>query len=81
MIEYEIRVRAAVGQQTPVEKEELAEPGPLDPLEELLRDDLVGVHVHTTKRRDHTTVLYEGFHSNLYLSLLLEIIRSRLRIG
>src|SRR5262249_30670884 len=40
----------------PVEEEELAEPGALDPLQELLRDDLIGVDVCTVenhRRRGH----------------------------
>ena len=36
----------------PVEEEELAEPGALDPLQELLRHDLVRVHVGSVEHRD-----------------------------
>src|SRR5206468_2037111 len=36
----------------PVEEEELAVAGPLDPLQELLRDDLVGVDVGTVEDGD-----------------------------
>src|SRR5262249_35599973 len=33
-----------------------------DALEELLRDDLVGVHVGTRQRRSNAGVLHKGFH-------------------
>jgi hypothetical protein len=38
-------VELEIGILAPVEEQELPVPGPLDPLEELLRDDLVGVDV------------------------------------
>ena len=38
----------------PVVEQELAEAGSLDPLQELLRDDLVGVHVGAVEHRDRT---------------------------
>src|SRR5205085_1736241 len=44
-VELEVGPQAPVLVEAPVEEEELAEPGSLDPLEELLRDDLVGVDV------------------------------------
>ena len=46
----------------PVVEEELAEAGPLDPLEELLGDDLVGVDVGAVEHRHFTFDHVYGFH-------------------
>src|SRR4051794_16476130 len=55
-------VQLEVGILAPVEEEELAEAGALDPLQELLRDDLVGVDVvaleHDGGRRDGLEALH-----------------------
>src|SRR5581483_11220562 len=55
-------VQLEVGILHPVEEEELAVAGPLDPLQELLRDDLVGVDVaaveHGDRGRDATKRLH-----------------------
>ena len=37
-IQFEIRIVPSVFQVPPIEEQELAEPGPFDPLEELLRE-------------------------------------------
>src|SRR5262249_18443799 len=46
----------------PVEEQELAEAGPLDPLEELLGDDLVGVDVVAVQHRHAARDGFDGSH-------------------
>ena len=46
----------------PVVEEELAEAGPLDPLQELLGDDLVGVHVGAVEHRHGPADDADGLH-------------------
>jgi hypothetical protein len=46
----------------PVVEQELAEAGPLDPLEELLGDDLVGVDVGAVEHADIALDDVHGFH-------------------
>ena len=46
----------------PVPEQELAEAGALDPLEELLGDDLIGVDVRAIEGDDFAGVGGEGFH-------------------
>src|SRR5207247_5121026 len=55
-IELEIRIGA------PVIEEARAESGALDALEELLRDDLIGVHIAARQRDGLSPVAYEGSH-------------------
>ncbi len=47
-----VRLQLDLPGSDPVVEEELSEAGPLDPLEELLGDDLVGVHVSPVEHRD-----------------------------
>ena len=54
LVELELRVRRAVGQEPPVEEQILAKPRPLDPLEELLGNDLVGIDVGPVEGGDDT---------------------------
>jgi hypothetical protein len=49
-----VRLELDLARPEPVIEEELAEPGALDPLQELLRDDLVGVDVGAVEHRDAT---------------------------
>jgi hypothetical protein len=44
-IQFEVGVVRAVVTKPPVEEQVLPEAGPLDPLEELLGDDLIGIDV------------------------------------
>src|SRR5205823_4692928 len=57
-------IQLEVGILAPVEEEELVEAGALDPLQELLRDDLVGVDVrtveHDRRRGDRAERLHAG---------------------
>ncbi len=54
--------RALLGVVAPVVEQELAEAGPLDALEELLRDDLVGVDVGPVEDRDaRRSTVVNGF--------------------
>ena len=62
LVEFERGVRRPVGQKPPVEKEKLAETGPLDPLEELLGNDLVGIDVGPIERGDDAGVVDEWLH-------------------
>ena len=50
--EDRVRLQLDLAVADPVVEEELAEAGPLDPLEELLGDDLVGVDVGAVEHRD-----------------------------
>ena len=58
MVQLEFRILA------PVEEEEFAEAAALDPLQELLRDDLVGIHVrpveHDCGGRDGAERIHAG---------------------
>jgi hypothetical protein len=47
-------VQDEIAPRTPVEEEKGSIPSPLDPLQELLWNDLVGVDVRTVQRR-HTS--------------------------
>src|SRR5207248_2329637 len=62
MVELEVRIRAAVGPESPVVEQGRPEPGALDPPQELLRHDLVGVHVGAGQGRHPTGVTHEGLH-------------------
>ena len=62
LIEFEGRIRGSVRKETPVEEEELPEPGALDPLQELLGDDLVGIDVGTVEGGDVPGVGRERLH-------------------
>src|SRR5437870_8498835 len=61
-VELEVRVRATVGPEAPVVEQGGPEPGAFHPLEELLRNDLVGVHVGARQGRQTTGVTHEGLH-------------------
>ncbi len=55
-------VQREVGILPPLEEEALGEAGALDALEELLRDDLIGVDVRAIERRDRARDLRECLH-------------------
>src|SRR5262249_41164054 len=65
LIKLELRIRRAIRLIAPVKKQELAEAGPLDALEELLRNDLIGVDVEPVERR------WDSFQENKRFHLLL----------
>src|SRR5262245_13063847 len=44
-VQFEVRVLRAVIAEPPIEKQELSEACPLDALEELLGDDLIGIDI------------------------------------
>ena len=50
-VQLEVRIGLPVVREAPVEEQELAEAGALDPLEELLGDDLVGIDVGAVQRQ------------------------------
>ena len=59
--EFGIR-RVAVAQVAPVVEKKLSKSSSLDPLEKLLRDDLVRVHIDAIQRGDDSGVSGERFH-------------------
>ncbi len=61
-VELEVRVGRPVVVKPPVEKQKLAEPRPLDPLQELLGNDLIGIHIRPVHRRHDAGVLRERLH-------------------
>src|SRR6185437_12758047 len=62
LVQDERRIDRAIGLVAPVEEGELAEAGALDPLEKLLGDNLIGVHVRPVERRDEARFTYEWSH-------------------
>src|SRR3989454_3354418 len=62
VVELEVRVRTTVGPEAPVVEQGGSEPGAFHPLEELLRNDLVGIHVGARQGRQPTGVTHEGLH-------------------
>ena len=68
-IERECRVEVAAA-APPIVEEKWTKPRPLDPLEKLLRDDLIGVHIGPVHRRDQSGMFDERFHGGANLSLL-----------
>ncbi|MNC25746.1 hypothetical protein D3C75_738450 [compost metagenome] len=60
-----VLVRLAHIQVAPFIEQVRAKARALDRLQELLRDDLVGVDVGTIQRRDKTSVLGKSFHAAL----------------
>jgi hypothetical protein len=65
MVENKRRIVLAIAGATPIEQQKLAEPGALDPLQKLLRNDLVGINIGPMKRSDATCVNANGFHGSL----------------
>ena len=65
LIEFKLRIRRTVGEKPPVEEEKLPEAGPLDPLEELLGNDLVGVDIDPVERGDDAGIGDEGIHARV----------------
>src|SRR5215469_9725968 len=61
-IQYEVVIFRAVGIQPPVDEEPLAESCAHDCLQELLRNDLIGVDVGAIKRRHLCRKVFEGVH-------------------
>ena len=55
--------------KSPIEEQILAEAGPLDPLQKLLGNDLIGIDVGPVHRGDQAGVFGEGLHGR---SLRLE---------
>ena len=56
-IQLESRIVRAVVVKSPIEEEKLPEAGPLDPLQELLGDDLVGIDTRPIQRQDETGMI------------------------
>ena len=63
-----VRLELDLAVADPVVEQELAEAGPLDPLQELLRDDLVGVDVGAV---EHAHVAFDDLYW-LHVSPLLD---------
>src|SRR5215213_4205577 len=62
LVQLEVGIERAVVIANPVPEQELSEAGSLDPLEELLGDDLIGVDVGAVEGDDFAGVGGEGFH-------------------
>src|SRR2546422_8507454 len=62
VVELEVRIRSAVGPESPVVEQCRPEAGALHPLQELLRNNLVGIHVGARQGRQPTGVTHEGLH-------------------
>src|SRR5208282_4150382 len=60
--------RFSVSRKAPVVEEEFAEPRALDALQELLGDDLIGVHVHLIKWDNDAGVFAKRLHSLWFTS-------------
>src|SRR5207249_9947593 len=60
LVELEGRSRAAAGPDAPVVEQGWSEPRALHPLQELLRNDLVGIDVGARQGRQPTGVTHEG---------------------
>ena len=61
-VQLELGIVRAVVQEPPIEKQKLPKTRPLDPLEELLGDDLVRIDVRPVHRRDQSGVFCKGLH-------------------
>jgi hypothetical protein len=70
LIQLEFGVARAVFGPGPVLKQKLAESGPLDPLQKLLRNDLVSIHVGPIHRHDAAGVFGERLHGYSLLTVL-----------
>src|SRR5205807_8676312 len=62
VVQLEVRVRTTVGPEAPVVEQGGPEPGAFHTLEELLRNDLVGIHVGARQSRQPTGMTHEGLH-------------------
>ena len=71
LIELKVGIQRAVWQKTPVEEQKLTEAGPLDPLEELLGDDLVSVDIGPVDRGDDAGMGGERLHGAWNLLLIV----------
>src|ERR1700693_1353078 len=61
-MQHKVGILFSVAAKPPIVKQKLSKPGPLDPLQKLLRNDLVGVHIDPVQWR-HTPAMYgEWFH-------------------
>ena len=62
LVEDESFLSLACSRMAPIVKEKLAKPRTLDPLQKLLRDDLVRVHIDAVERRHSAPVHAERLH-------------------
>ena len=69
LVEREVRVERAVRRAPPVVEQKLPEAGALDALEELLGNDLVGIHVGAVERRHQTCVRAKRLHWKRHLRM------------
>ena len=65
LMKHELRISLAVRSESPVIKQELPETCALNALQELLRDDLVGIDVDPVERCRKTAMHCKGFHTFL----------------
>lgn len=62
-IQFELGIRTTIREEPPIKKKILPEAGPLDPLEKLLGNDLVGVDIGAIHRRDEASVNGKRLHA------------------
>src|SRR6185312_9724117 len=75
--EDRVRLQLDLAVADPVVEEELTEAGPLDPLQELLGDDLVGVDIVAVEHRDLALDDVNGSHSLAPISDVDEVALDR----
>src|SRR5947209_2719201 len=76
-VQLEVGLRATVGIEAPVEKQELAEAGALDPLEKLLGNDLVRIDIGSIERGHDSGMGDERLHALAPLSNVDEVTADR----
>src|SRR5579862_1075575 len=77
LVQHEVRILLAIRAEAPVIKDELAEAGLLDPLQELLGDDLVGVDVDAIERGYAPAMDGEWVHLRPFSSCQIERCSTR----
>src|SRR5215475_918385 len=65
LVQNEIRIPGPVSCKAPIIEKKLPKPGLLDPLQKLLRDDLIGINVHAIERCNTPPVHCKWLHSVL----------------
>jgi hypothetical protein len=65
LMQHKVWILLSVSAKPPVVKHKLPKPGALDPLQELLGDNLVRIHIDSIQRRHPTAMYRKGFHRAL----------------
>ncbi len=51
-----------IPRKPPIIKKKLPKPGPLNPLQKLFRNNLIGIHIHPIQRRHHSGMFSKSLH-------------------